>query len=161
MNLVQSRMTESDIDEVLIIEQLSFRTPWSRQAFIGELANNPLAHYLVGRFDSRLVCYGGAWMFLGEAHVTNVAVHPDFRGLGLGEAICRALMAEARALGIERMTLEVRFSNTVAQELYRKLGFYSAGVRPGYYTDTKEDALIMWNDNLLSQASEEEKICVK
>ena len=158
MNLVQSRMTESDIDEVLIIEQLSFRTPWSRQAFIGELANNPLAHYLVGRFDSRLVCYGGAWMFLGEAHVTNVAVHPDFRGLGLGEAICRALMAEARALGIERMTLEVRFSNTVAQELYRKLGFYSAGVRPGYYTDTKEDALIMWNDNLLLQESKDEQV---
>jgi len=158
MNLVQSRMTESDIDEVLIIEQLSFRTPWSRQAFIGELANNPLAHYLVGRIDSRLVCYGGAWMFLGEAHVTNVAVHPDFRGQGLGEAICRALMAEARALGIERMTLEVRFSNNVAQELYRKLGFYSAGVRPGYYTDTKEDALIMWNDNLLLQESKDEQV---
>jgi len=161
MSLVLSRMTESDIDEVLLIEQLSFPTPWSRQAFVGELTNNPLAIYLVGRIESRLVCYGGSWMFLGEAHITNIAVHPDFRGQGLGEAICLALMAEAVELGIARMTLEVRAMNMVAQGLYRKLGFYSAGVRPGYYTDTKEDALIMWKDNLLPESCEDTQPCAK
>jgi len=144
MGLNITRMTDLDIDEVLAIEQLSFRTPWSRKAFEGELMQNPLATYLVGRVAGKLVCYGGVWLFLGEAHITNVAVHPEARGQGYGEALCLALIAEAEQEGIFKVTLEVRVSNTVAQNLYRKIGFHSAGRRPGYYTDTNEDAVIMW-----------------
>jgi len=144
MGLNITRMTDLDLDEVLAIEKLSFRTPWSRQAFIGELTQNPLATYLVGRVGERMVCYGGVWLFLGEAHITNVAVHPEARGRGYGEALCLALIAEAEQVDIHKVTLEVRASNTVAQNLYRKIGFHAAGRRPGYYTDTNEDAVIMW-----------------
>lgn len=144
-----AEMTVDDIDDVVAIEKLSFRTPWSRKAFHGELTQNPVAMYLVGRVDGRVVCYAGAWLIHGEAHITNVAVHPEFRGRHLGEATCLYLMAEAAKRGMHRATLEVRVSNEVAQRLYRKLGFYSVGVRPGYYTDTNEDALIMWKDGLV------------
>jgi len=88
------------------------------------------------------------WLILDEAHVTNVAVDPDFRGHGFGEQMMRGLMAHALAHGARRMTLEVRRSNVVAQHLYRKLGFVQLGVRKGYYTDTHEDAFIMWKDPL-------------
>jgi len=142
------RMTLDDVDDVLVIEQRSFFTPWSRNAFVGELTQNPVAFYLVGRIEGRIVCYAGSWLIHGEAHITNIAVHPDYRGLNIGESMCRALLRAVAARGMDKATLEVRVSNTVAQNLYLKLGFYSAGVRPGYYTDTNEDALIMWKDHL-------------
>jgi hypothetical protein len=86
------------------------------------------------------------WVLLDEAHVTNIAVREAFRGRGLGERLFREMMAVARMQGAKRMTLEVRVSNERAQRLYRKLGFEPSGVRPGYYTDNGEDALIMWAD---------------
>lgn len=141
-------MTLEDIDEVLAIEQKSFFTPWSRNAFVGELTQNPLALYLVGHMGENIVCYAGSWLIHGEAHITNIAVHPNYRGLNIGEAMCRSLLVEVAARGMVKATLEVRVSNTVAQNLYRKLGFNSVGVRPGYYTDTNEDAIIMWKDNI-------------
>lgn len=148
MDIEFAPMTVSDIDEVVAIEQLSFRTPWSRNAFYGELTQNPVAMYIVGRIEGRIVCYAGTWLIHGEAHITNVAVHPEARGRNVGEALCVYLMAEAASRGMSRATLEVRVSNEAAQRLYRKLGFCPVGVRPGYYTDTNEDALIMWKDGL-------------
>lgn len=141
-------MAVEDVDEVLRIEQAAFSTPWSRSAFLGELTSNPLALYIVGRLDGRIVCYGGCWLIHGEAHITNIAVDPDFRCRGYGEGICVWLLREAELRGMTRATLEVRVSNLVARELYRKLGFVPAGVRPKYYTDTQEDALIMWKEGL-------------
>jgi len=141
-------MTIEDIDEVVTIEQVSFRTPWTYGAFLGELTSNPVAMYLVGRVAGRIACYGGCWFIHDEAHITNVAVHPDFRGLGYGEGICRMLMREGALRGVTRATLEVRVSNISAQKLYQKLGFLPVGVRPKYYTDTQEDALIMWKEGL-------------
>ena len=148
-----ARMTLADIDEVLAIEKVSFGTPWSRQAFVGELTENPLSVYVVGRVGERIVCYGGVWLFLGEAHISNIAVHPDYRGQGYGEALCRTLIQEAALVDIDKVTLEVRVSNITAQNLYLKLGFYSAGRRPGYYTDTNEDAVIMWKDSTAGTAA--------
>lgn len=141
-------MMLEDIDDVLVIEQRSFLTPWSRNAFVGEVTQNPIAFYLVGRVDGHIVCYAGSWLIHGEAHITNIAVHPDYRGQNIGESTCRALLGAVAARGMVRATLEVRVSNIVAQKLYLKLGFISAGIRPGYYTDTNEDAIIMWKDNL-------------
>jgi ribosomal-protein-alanine N-acetyltransferase len=138
----------SDLDAVMGIERHSFPTPWSRAAFQSELMENTVATYLVLEFHDRVVAYGGMWVILDEAHITNVAVHPDMRGYHFGEAMMRGLMDRARELGARRMTLEVRRSNLVAQNLYRKLGFVQLGVRRGYYTDTHEDALIMWKDPL-------------
>ncbi len=140
------RMMLSDVEQVLEVEHRSFTAPWSRQAFLTELADNHLARYIVAEYQGRVIGYAGIWLIVDEGHVTNIAVHPDFRGRHLGETLLRALMAECVGKGIRRMTLEVRVSNTIAQNLYRKLGFVSVGTRKGYYTDNNEDALIMWAD---------------
>lgn len=141
-------MELTDVDEVLQVEKASFVTPWSREAFVAEVGDNDLACYLVAEVDGRVVGYAGMWLILDEAHVTNVALLPVYRGRGLGTALMGALCELAKTVGAQRMTLEVRPSNIAAQRLYGKLGFAARGVRPGYYTDTKEDALIMWRDKL-------------
>ncbi len=138
------RMTMRDLDEVLRIERASFSAPWSRNAFAGELMDNHFAEYLVMYSGPQMIGYGGMWVIVDEAHVTNIAVYPEHRGKKNGERLLRMMMAEASARGARRMTLEVRVSNEVAKRLYRKLGFVDAGVRKGYYTDNHEDALIMW-----------------
>ena len=138
----------SDLDAVVGIERASFPTPWSRASFQSELMENNFAAYSVLDFHGRVVAYGGMWIILDEAHVTNVAVHPDFRGCHLGERMMTGLMERARSLNALRMTLEVRRSNLVAQSLYQKLGFVQLGVRRGYYSDPREDAFIMWKDPL-------------
>jgi ribosomal-protein-alanine N-acetyltransferase len=137
-------MTVRDLNQVMRVEQRSFTSPWSRQAFLAELLDNQFARYIVAERDGQIVGYAGVWLVVDEGHVTNIAVDPDYRGRHLGEALLRALMAICAANGILRMTLEVRVSNVVAQNLYRKYGFNGIGVRKGYYTDNHEDALIMW-----------------
>jgi ribosomal-protein-alanine N-acetyltransferase len=135
-----------DVPQVLEVERRCFSAPWSRQAFLTELADNHFARYFVLDYGGRVIGYAGVWMIVDEGHVTNIAVDPDFRGLKLGELLLRTLMNECLAHGLRRMTLEVRVSNSAAQNLYRKLGFSGVGVRKGYYTDNNEDALIMWAD---------------
>lgn len=147
-NPVIGPMSLADLDGVIVVEKASFLTPWSRHAFEQELTHNIYARYLVAKDGDMVAGYAGMWTVLDEAHVTNVAVHPEYRGTGLGERLMRALIVLAAAAGCSRMTLEVRVSNTVARNLYTKLGFAGAGLRPGYYTDTREDALIMWKDDV-------------
>lgn len=139
-------MRYEDIPQVYRIEEEAFPTPWSVQAFEHELMQNHFAHYVVMEYGDRIIGYGGMWIIVDEAHVTNIAVTEAFRGRKLGEQLLAELGARAYRLGAQRMTLEVRVSNTIAQGLYRKFGFQAAGVRPGYYTDNNEDALIMWAD---------------
>jgi ribosomal-protein-alanine N-acetyltransferase len=141
-------MTLDDIDAVLAVEQVSFITPWSRDAFVAEAGDNDLAVYLVLEADGQVIGYAGTWVILDEAHVTNVAVMPAFRGQGLGERLMRSLIDKARGRGARRMTLEVRPTNAAARGLYGKLGFTACGLRPRYYSDTGEDAVIMWLDEL-------------
>lgn len=136
-------MTVEDIAAVVDIEKKSFATPWTPHAFRLEMKNK-LAVYRVVEVDGRVAAYGGMWLIIDEAHVTNIAVHPDYRGRQLGRKIMEVLMAEARHRKLLRMTLEVRRQNHVAIALYKHLGFLLAGIRPGYYQDTGEDALIMW-----------------
>ncbi|KIL37787.1 alanine acetyltransferase [Gordoniibacillus kamchatkensis] len=141
-------MRESDIPVVCAIEQESFPTPWTEGAFRNELSSNNFAHYVIMQDaeSGEIAGYGGMWLILEEAHVTNVAVRAAFRGRGLGERLMRELMSKASFLGALRMTLEVRQSNLIAQGLYEKVGFHAVGVRRGYYTDNNEDAVIMWAD---------------
>ncbi len=138
-------ITSDDIDAVWDIEKMCFSVPWSRQSFVLEVEKNKCARYVVAEHSGAVVGYGGMWLIVDEAHITNIAVHPLFRRRGIGEAILKALMAEAHRMGIDRMTLEVRASNIPAQNLYKKLGFVEVGVRKGYYSDNNEDAIIMWN----------------
>lgn len=150
-------MDLSDIPAVLEIERRSFPTPWSERAFLSELTQNAYAHYVVGLVGGRVIAYGGMWLILDEAHVTNIAVHPDYRGRGLGHRLLLELERRAASHGCTRMTLEVRPSNAKAQKLYRQHGFVPRGLRPGYYTDTHEDAIIMWKDKLGDEGGDEAK----
>ncbi|MEN6411972.1 MAG: ribosomal protein S18-alanine N-acetyltransferase [Veillonellales bacterium] len=140
-------MNQADIDGVLLVERQSFITPWSRKAFEAE-CENELAYYLLLLEGHQIIGYGGMWVIIDEAHVTNIAVSRGYRGLGLGRRLLLAMMADAKKRGAASMTLEVRTGNTVARKLYTSLNFKERGIRPGYYSDTHEDALIMWRDAL-------------
>ncbi len=137
-------MKVEDIDQIMIIELESFAVPWSREAFYNEMVNNNYASYVVMEESDQIIGYCGLWIVLDEAHVTNIAVLPAYRGKKLGEALMNQSMELAKAMGAERLSLEVRVSNIVAQSLYRKLGYKNGGIRKNYYTDNGEDALVMW-----------------
>lgn len=140
-------MHQEDIAGVLCVEQQSFITPWSRSAFQAE-CENELAYYLVLLDENQVIGYAGMWIIIDEAHITNVAVARDYQGRGLGKRLFLAMIDNAKRLGAVSMTLEVRVGNTVARNLYTSLNFEERGIRPGYYSDTQEDALIMWRDVL-------------
>ena len=142
------QMHAGDIDRVEEIEQLSFSMPWSRSAFEAEMHDNDVACYLVVETAASVIAYAGMWLIVDEAHITNVAVAPEHRGLGIGEALLKAMIDKAKEKGAGAMTLEVRPSNTAARNLYAKMGFVLKGIRRHYYTDNKEDAQIMWRDPL-------------
>lgn len=139
-------MTLADVPEVGIVEQLSFITPWSEDSFVSELLYNQLAFYYVLEYQTRVIAYGGLWTIAGEGHITNIAVHPDFRGNHLGRILVEDMLKAGLSMGCEKFTLEVRPANTPAVRLYESLGFRSVGIRPKYYQDTGEDALIMWKE---------------
>lgn len=137
-------MMITDIPAVIRVEEASFSAPWTRQAFYNELAYNQFAHYTVVVKDQQVIGYIGMWLIINEAHITNIAIHPDYRGQGIGKKTMDYAMQQARQLGANSMTLEVRVSNHIAQRLYQKKGFAASGLRPRYYTDNQEDAMIMW-----------------
>lgn len=137
-----------DVEGVLNVERNSFSTPWSRDSFISELMYNGNAFYLVAKLQDKVIGYVGTWIILDEAHITNVAVHSEYRRQHVGEKLLVTLIEEMKERHVTKMTLEVRVSNGGAQKLYEKLGFVSAGIRPGYYQSNAEDAVIMWKDPL-------------
>jgi [ribosomal protein S18]-alanine N-acetyltransferase len=138
---------KNHVNEVLYISNLSFLTPWTIESIEKELENK-LARYVVAIKDNLVIGYGGIWLILDEGHITNIAVHPEYRGVGAGDMIVEALVELCKLEGIYSMTLEVRKSNLVAQSLYKKHGFIEEGVRKNYYADSHEDAVIMWRYNL-------------
>jgi [ribosomal protein S18]-alanine N-acetyltransferase len=137
-------MEAKDIAKVYEVEKASFPSPWSMEAFENELATNHLANYLVLECNDEIIGYGGLWLIIDEAHITNIAIDPAYRGKKLGEYLVKNMIEVAKGLGAVKMTLEVRLSNIVAQNLYKKFGFEEKGIRKGYYSDNGEDALIMW-----------------
>ena len=141
------RMTMADVDGVAAVEAVTFPTPWSRDAFASEM-KNAAARYLVAEKDGRIIGYAGAWIIIDESHITNIAVLKEERGQGIGRALTAGLMQYLSNLGAAYATLEVRKSNTVAQNLYVSLGFIKLGVRKRYYEDNGEDALIMVCDHM-------------
>jgi len=144
------RMTVEDVETVAEIDRLSFPAPWSENAYRSEM-DNPCAWYYVMEKEGRIAAMAGMWLILGEGQITTIAVHPDFRGQGLGKIMLRAMLQAAyEELFITEMSLEVRPSNTVARNLYTSLGFVEEGRRKKYYEDNGEDALIMWNHDTLA-----------
>ncbi len=171
-----TRMDPKDVPAVGELERIVFTLPWSSATFNYELNHNPSAEYLVLRYlpwaeksapksllpepvrrllnvsqdDQSLLGYGGFWMMLDEAHICTLAVRPEWRGRGLGELLLASLIERAFEREAKVVTLEVRVSNFVAQNLYEKYGFKVVGQRKGYYSDNHEDALIMTTDVVTS-----------
>lgn len=146
------RMRAEDVPEVMEIESVSFgRHHWSDDSFHNEMNNQVGRYYsLIHTGMPKLIGYCGFWLILDEAHITTIAVHPQFRGNALGEVMLVQTLERAMSQSIHWVTLEVRTSNYNAQNLYYKYGFNSVGVRPKYYQDNQEDALIMTTSDILS-----------
>ena len=138
---------EEDVRQIHEIEKLCFASPWSEQSIMHDVKENVVARWLVlDDGEGRVLAYAGMWFVLDEAHICNVAVHPDCRRKGYGRQIMDALMALAMDNSMSMMTLEVRRSNTAAQNLYHACGFLDVGYRKRYYEDNNEDALIMYRE---------------
>jgi [ribosomal protein S18]-alanine N-acetyltransferase len=136
-------MQLADLPGIHAIEQASFSAPWPANAYRSELESNRLANYLVARVDDDIVGYGGMWLMVDEAHITTFAIDPAWRRQHIGERLLLEFVDVAIARFAREMTLEVRLSNLPARRLYEKFGFRPVGVRPRYYSDDGEDALIM------------------
>lgn len=145
-------MRTADLPEVEAIERASFTTPWPPNAYRSELEDNRLASYLVARVGERVVGYAGMWLMVDEAHITTFAVHPSWRRRRIGERLLLAMLDLAVARRAREATLEVRVSNLAARRLYEKYGFRPVGIRPRYYSDDGEDAIVMTTEPLGSPA---------
>ncbi len=136
-----------DIAQIAQIEKLCFAMPWSEESVRKDIEENVVSCWLVmDDGEGKVLAYAAMWFVLDEAHVCNVAVHPDYRGKGYGKAIFGALVETAKKNSMSLMELEVRRSNTVAQNLYHSFGFIDVGYRKRYYEDNKEDALLMFKE---------------
>lgn len=140
-------MDEADLDEILAIERVTFPAPWSRTLFEREL-ETPFARSFVAREKDNggILGYLCFWLVDRETHILNLAVHPRYRGMGIGARLLRSGLEYSRNQGVHQITLEVRRSNYKAISLYRDFHFQPQGVRRRYYTDTGEDAIIMGLD---------------
>jgi [ribosomal protein S18]-alanine N-acetyltransferase len=148
------RLTQRDLEAIERIERRSYPTPWSRSMFASELAKS--SSISLGAFDAdggELVGYLVISRYVDAWHVMNVAVVPESRRQGIASALFERLFQVTSNDGRRGYTLEVRISNEAAIKLYERLGFQSRGVRRGYYTDNREDALIMWRDPELATAA--------
>lgn len=148
VKLMIEAMRLEDLDAVHQIELASFSAPWPPNAYRSELESNRLANYLVARLGSEIVAYGGMWLMVDEAHITTFAVHPAWRRQRIGERLLVAFIDLAIGRHAREATLEVRLSNIAARRLYEKYGFRPVGLRPRYYSDDGEDALIMTTEPL-------------
>jgi ribosomal-protein-alanine N-acetyltransferase len=165
-------MLWDDVPEVITIERQSFTLPWSDYTYQHEILENNHSHYYVARHanghtpgrthwlkrlfqgppKAPIVGYGGFWLVVDEAHISTIASDEVWRGRGIGELMLLAMVERSIELGAVMVTLEVRVSNTVAQNLYRKYGFVVVGRRPRYYRDNDEDADLMTVDQIQSEA---------
>ena len=178
-------MRHEDIASVRYVERRCFDTPWPRNAFSAELRRSDSACYLVlrlgepvidpgqplapdriggifkrltGRGDwneQNVVGFVGAWFLVDEVHITTIAVDPDYQSLGLGRLLLLLVADLSRQRQMKRLTLEVRESNRRAREIYRRMGFFEKAVRKRYYSDNREDAVVMWSEDINSPLFEE------
>ena len=145
-----TRMRRRHLRRVLAIEGRVYPRPWTASLFLSELTQRNTRTYIVARYNGDVVGYAGM-MFLGfEAHVTNIAVDPDVHSLKIGSRMLLTLITEAIARGSDRVSLEVRISNDIAQDMYRKFGFEIESIRKGYYIETNEDAYFMIAEGVMS-----------
>jgi ribosomal-protein-alanine N-acetyltransferase len=140
--LAISPATPDDLTAIDEIEQHSFKSPWSKQTFEGELLRE-WARVDVARQDDRIVAFCNYWLVTTELHILAIATHPDVRGRGIGAQLLAHVLDVARGIGCNLATLEVRRSNKPAIAMYERAGFKTVHVRARYYQDDGEDALVM------------------
>ncbi|MBN1364494.1 MAG: ribosomal protein S18-alanine N-acetyltransferase [Syntrophaceae bacterium] len=148
-NLTINQMNINDLPEIMAIERESFPSPWTRGIFKKELQSTNswcLCVRLNSKFKSVVAAYIIFWLVANEAHLHNLAVKKEYRGRGFAFKLMEAMREIALENEVAAQTLEVRESNIEAIKLYQKCGFVVKGVRPLYYKDTRESALIMWAD---------------
>ncbi|MFD3158226.1 ribosomal protein S18-alanine N-acetyltransferase [Haloimpatiens sp. FM7330] len=146
-NILIKPLEDKYIDDVLNINSLSFPVPWGKNSFIKELQNN-FAYYIIAIKDNMVVGYAGIWIIVGEAHIISIAVHPEYRSMGIGNLLMDGIFGICKKNSVYGITLEVRESNLNAQKLYEKYGFIKEGIRKFYYANNREDAIIMWNRDI-------------
>jgi [ribosomal protein S18]-alanine N-acetyltransferase len=143
-------MRRRHVRDVLVIERRVYPRPWSAALFFSEIAQRASRYYLVAHHRKRLVGYGGLMCQQDEGHITTLAVDPDFQHHRIGSRVLFALASEAHGRGMASLALEVRVANWPAQRLYSWFGFRPVGVRKNYYSETGEDALVMYVDDVQS-----------
>ncbi len=144
-----SPMKKEDLDGILKIEEASYgEHHWSKDSFYSELSNKLAKYFCAFDESNNLLGYAGSWLVIDEAHITNIAVAPQYRGKKVGESLLTAIFDACYKNMVKYLTLEVRVSNTPAIKLYEKYAFKSLGTRKGYYQNNNEDALIMWTENI-------------
>lgn len=146
--VVLTPMRRRHLRSVLRIEQQVYPRPWTLGLYLGELAAPARRIYAVARVDTTVVGYAGMMLLGEEGHITTVAVDPRWQRRQVATRLMLLLSRQAAARGIDDLTLEVRVSNRGAQEMYRRFGFAPGGIRPRYYVENNEDALVMWAHGL-------------
>ena len=146
---IEAVTTEAQIDDVLVIEEAAFTSPWTRAMYLAELENHGVSFcFLAKDDDGRAVGFCSVWRAADELHINNLAVLPEVRRGGIGSALLEHVLRHGADSGAQRATLEVRQSNDAARILYERFGFTVAGVRRAYYSKPVEDALVLWRENL-------------
>lgn len=145
-------MRRRHLRSVLAIEAAVYPRPWSFSLFLSEIALRGSRAYVIARCGEEVVGYAGLMLALDDAHITTIAVDPSWQRRQVATRLILHLADVARERGATHMTLEVRVGNTEAQNLYRTFGFRPAGIRKGYYAETNEDALVMWSEDIGSDA---------
>jgi ribosomal-protein-alanine N-acetyltransferase len=148
LTVIVAPMRRRHLRGVLHIEQQVYPRPWTFGLFLSELSQRSSRLYLVARVGHRVVGYIGMLRSLDDAHITTLAVDPAWQRYGIATRLLGTAARAAIARGCSNLTLEVRVSNKGAQELYRRFGFVPAGVRKGYYPDNREDAIVMWANDV-------------
>jgi ribosomal-protein-alanine N-acetyltransferase len=137
-------MEERHLDAICEIENNSFSVPWSRKSIYDDIVKNHTLNFVAVDEDGTVAGYAMMWHVVNEGHINNIAVSEPYRRMGVGSLLMDRLFEEARRLEMIGLTLEVRIGNRAAMGLYHKYGFKVEGLRKNYYSDTKEDAAIMW-----------------
>lgn len=138
-------MVEKDLPSVMEIENISYPNPWHLSSFKGEIDNRPISnpYVVIYRPLEKIIGYIIYWHIRNEVQISNIAISPDYRQMGVGEGVLRKVLVEMRHKEAEFVFLEVRPSNLTARCLYEKMGFTILGLRKGYYRNPSEDAIVM------------------
>lgn len=148
MKINYKAMDKSHIEGVFELSKISFPIPWTLESISHELENN-MAHYIIAENDvtGEVIGFVGVWIVVGEGSITNIAVHPTFKRMGIASSLLAEIFELCSKENCNDITLEVRQSNIPAQNLYKKHGFIEEGLRKKYYQDNGENAIIMWRRN--------------